>query len=366
MAKKGIMTPLLRRSVRAFTFLAVALALGLIAPVASAAVTIPAAAQPQLAVTTEGRVFLTYGQGKDVFVVRSDDGGITFTPPVKVATAPALMLGMRRGPRIAAQGDIVTVTLPTKNLLAYASADGGLTWTGPTTINDVPESAREGLHDLAVSPNGRMFATWLDLRLGAMALFAAESADGGSTWTRNETLYRSPEVSICECCHPTALYDTAGNLAVMWRNWLGGSRDLWLMTRTAGSKPFSAPIKQGNGTWKLNGCPMDGGDIVTRPEGGFDTVWQREGGIFFQSGAAPELRISTGRQPVATRLGSGTLVVWQKGTDLWSAQLSANRVAEPPALLASGARFAVMVALPKGGALLAYEHGADIVVEQHE
>ena len=348
----------------ALALFGIAFAFAHTAPVAFAAVTFPTAAQPQLAVTVEGRVFLTYGSGKEIFVVRSDDGGITFAPPVKVATAPALMLGMRRGPRVAAHGDRVTVTFPAKDLLAYTSADAGLTWTGPIIVNDGPDSAREGLHDLAVAPDGRLFATWLDLRLGKMALFIAESADSGRTWTHNELLYRSPEVSICECCHPTALFDVAGNLAVMWRNWLGGSRDLWLLTRPAGSPRFSAPVKQGEGTWKLNGCPMDGGDIVARNNGTFDTVWQRAGEIFLQSGASPELRLATGRQPVAARLATGTLVVWQQGADLWSAQLSSANAAGAPALLASGARFPALVALPSGGAVLAYEHGPDIVVEQ--
>ena len=329
-----------------------------------AATTFAAAAQPRLAVTTDSRVFLAYGSGKEIFVARSDDNGTTFSAPVKVATVPALMLGMRRGPRVAAHGDRVTVTLNTKDLLAFSSADAGRTWTGPVTINDAPESAREGLHDLAVAPDGRAFATWLDLRLGKTALFAAESTDGGRTWSRNEPLYRSPEISICECCHPSALFDAAGNLAVMFRNSLDGSRDLWLMTRPAGSKQFSAPLKQGEGTWKLKGCPMDGGDIVARTGGAFDTVWQRDGEIFFRSGPTPEFRLAAGKQPVAAPLATGTLVVWQQGADLWSAQLSSAHIAVPPTPLATGARFPTLVALPRGGALLAYEHGPDIVVER--
>src|SRR5688500_12990940 len=121
---------------------------------------IPNAAQPQLAAATDGRVWLTYGtagdvltarpdhgagqhghgadhkdggqrkagndhksgggHGKmaetsrpagDIFVARSDDGGVTFAAPIKVAAVPNLMLAMRRGPRIAAHGDRVTVTV---------------------------------------------------------------------------------------------------------------------------------------------------------------------------------------------------------------------------------------------------------------
>ncbi len=323
------------------------------------------AAQPRLAADASGRVFLAYADGVDVFVVRSDDDGGTFSAPVKVASVPGLKLGMRRGPRIAVRGEAVTVTVQTNELIAFTSLDAGRSWTGPVTVNDVAGSAREGLHDLAVAPDGRLFATWLDLRSGKTALYGAESTDAGRSWTPNSAVYRSPEISICECCHPTAVFDEAGNLAVMWRNWLGGSRDLWLVTRAAGSAKFSEPVKQGQGTWKLNGCPMDGGDIIVRGRGVFDTVWQRAGDVILQAGTAPELRLSGGKQPVATALGDATLIVWQKGTTLWSAERAANGTVSAPQQLATGARFPVLVSLPgHAGALLAYEQGAEVVVER--
>jgi hypothetical protein len=141
------------------------------------------AAQPQLFAAADGRVWLVYGQatsgqgapsaghdhkaasvdgGKqkghhppgragDVFVACSQDGGATFALSVKVAHVPQLMLGNRRGPRIAADGDRLTVTVIAHELTAFTSNDAGATWSGPITINDVPTSAREGLHDLAGS-----------------------------------------------------------------------------------------------------------------------------------------------------------------------------------------------------------------------
>jgi hypothetical protein len=329
----------------------------LLSVVSAPAAEFPDAAQPRLAPAGGDRVFLAFGQGADVFVIRSDDRGATFGAPVKVATVPGLMLGMRRGPRIAAHGDTVTVTLNQKELLAYSSADAGLTWTGPVIVNDVPTSAREGLHDLALSPDGRVFITWLDLRLGKMALFAAESTDAGRTWTPNTPIYRSPEISICECCHPSVHFDAAGNLAVMFRNSLDGSRDLWLMTRPAGAKEFSTPRKQGEGTWKLKGCPMDGGDILPGADGQFASVWQRDGEIFFQAPTGPERSIARGKQPIAAPLTAGALLVWQQGPDLWSATLPASsRAPVTPALIAASARSPVIVALPDHrGTVIAFE-----------
>ncbi|MEN9637388.1 MAG: hypothetical protein RL077_5792 [Verrucomicrobiota bacterium] len=316
---------------------------------------IPNAAQPQLAVGTAGRVWLAYGQAKDIYVARSDDGGKSFAPAVKVASAPTLMLGMRRGPRIVAYGDRVTVTAIAAELIAFHSTDGGRSWSEPVTINDVPTSAREGLHDLAVGPDGRAFVTWLDLRNGKTEMFGAESTDAGRTWEKNEPIYRSPDKSICECCHPTALFDAQGNLAVMWRNSIEGSRDMWITTRASGAKQFTAAKKLGDGTWKLTGCPMDGGKIVAVGDGKFGSVWQRAGEVFFAPAGGAEVLLGKGKQPVAVARGAEMFVLWQQGNDL----VSTTGVGKgEPTKRAADARFAVVVNLPGNrGTVLAYEQG---------
>ena len=58
--------------------------------------------------------------------------------------------------------------------------------------------------------------------------------------------------------------DAQGRVAVMWRNWLNGSRDMFAALSSDGGKTFATAQKLGSGTWKLNGCPMDGGSIAVR------------------------------------------------------------------------------------------------------
>ena len=237
-----------------FRFFSVLL-LTVVATTAAPATEFPDAAQPQLAATAAGRVYLAYGRGPEIFVARSDDAGTTFSSPVRVAALPSLMLRRRRGPRIAAHGDTVTVTAMAGELFAFHSKDAGKTWRGPVLINDVPRSAREGLNALAVAPDGRLFTTWLDLRdlPGARTqLFASESADGGATWSANHLVYRAPAGhTVCECCHPSAHFNARGDLAVMWRNGVDDARDMWSTTRPAGSRDFTPAAKLGTGTWLL-------------------------------------------------------------------------------------------------------------------
>ena len=324
---------------------------------ASERIEIPRAEQPQLCASNDGTIWLTYGQKGAVFVAESTDAGATFSPGREIGNLSDLSFGMRRGPRIAAHGDSVTVTVPGDELMAYASHDRGKSWTGPVVVNDTPSSAREGLHDLTVAPDGRLFVTWLDQRNGAMQLWAAESADGGTIWAKNQLVYRSPDKSVCECCHPSALFDGEGNLAVMWRNSISGARDLWMAVRRKGETDFSTAKKLGSGTWPLNACPMDGGRIIALGGGRFASVWQRAGEVFYAPLDGPELRIGKGRQPVATTRSGITTVYFQDGTDLVSVEVGSNNPL--PAKHAANARFASAVQfLDNGAAVLAYEQDA--------
>lgn len=323
--------------------------------------------QPQLFVAADGRVWLTYAQSGDIFVTSSNDEGTTFAEPTKVASVPHLMVGMRRGPRIVARAERVTVTAIAHELLAFHSDDGGKTWSQPVAINDVPTSAREGLHDVAIGPTGELFVTWLDLRSGNMELWSAQSTDNGNTWRKNEPLYRSPDGAICTCCHPSALYDETGNLAVMWRNSIAGCRDMWIAARFRGSDTFSTPRKLGEGSWKIDGCPMDGGRIIGLGHGRFATVWQRAGEVFFCPEQGAEISLGEGKHPVAVIAGESPVFVWQKGADLC---LQRGFKSEPEKR-AGDARFPVLISLANNrSALLAYEHvtpaGTRVAVERLE
>lgn len=334
--------------------------LGAFATVAGVAAEFSNAAQPQLAAGADGRVWVAFGRNGEILVAPSNDGGETFATPARVAALPSLQLGRRRGPRIVAHGDTLTVTVMAGDFFAFRSKDAGKTWTGPVPINDVPRAAREGLHALAVAPDGHLFATWLDLRGTRMQLFSSESADGGATWSANQLVYRAPEGdSICECCHPSALYDARGDLTVMWRNAVGGARDMWTATRPAGSTTFGPPAKLGEGTWVLKACPMDGGLVFSEGDR-FATIWQREGAVFFARRGEPEKKLAAGTQPVAVATPGASLALWQQGTDLFAAELSGE---SKPQLFARGARFASVLAVPPANRILvAYERGPDVVV----
>jgi len=72
------------------------------------------------------------------------------------------------------------------------STDGGQTWSAPVRVNDDAAGTRafQWFGTMSVSPEGRIDAVWNDTRVSAdstvSALYYASSYDGGATWSPNE------------------------------------------------------------------------------------------------------------------------------------------------------------------------------------
>jgi hypothetical protein len=277
--------------------------------------------QPQVAVDAAGAVHVVYGIGDSVRYQRSTDAGQTFSETAEVAVIPNMSLGMRRGPRIAAaKGGICVTAIGGKqgkgrdgDVVAMRSADGGKTWSQPVAVNDAADSAREGLHAMAPAPDGRLCCVWLDLRNRKTDLMASCSTDGGSTWGANVLVYRSPDGSVCECCHPSVAIDREGRILVLWRNSLGGARDMYLASSSDGGSTFSDAAKLGAGTWPLDACPMDGGAIAVTADGKAAAVWRREKTVYLSiDGQSEERRLGPGEQPSIAATKEGLFIVWLK------------------------------------------------------
>lgn len=277
------------------------------------------ALQPQLAVAPSGKVHVVFGAGNSIYYTGSADGR-AFRAPVKVAQLEKLALRMRRGPRIVATDDVIAITAishTTGTLHGWTSTDGGTTWREGGALNTAAKSAREGLHAMAGDGRGLVALTWLDLRSGGMELWNRVSRDGGRTWEPEVRVYASPDGHICECCHPSVGVGPQGEIAAMWRNWLGGARDMWAAVSTDGGKTFPQPQKLGTGSWPLKGCPMDGGALTYDPTGALATVWRREGTVYSASAGAPEKTLAAAaQQPVIARTRNGLTVAYEKGGEI--------------------------------------------------
>jgi hypothetical protein len=316
--------------------------------------------QPQLAALGP-RVYVTYGADNTIGVARSDDGGDTFQSPVRLPVSGRMSLGMHRGPRVAATTSAVLVTavIGTKgggadgDVLLYRSGDRGTSWGVPTVINDVPGSAREGLHAMAANAAGLVVVAWLDLRDKGTRIYAAISRDHGATWVPDVLVYASPSGSVCECCHPSIAIDAQGTVAVMFRNSVDGNRDMYV-ARSGSDGRFASAAKVGTESWLLNACPMDGGGIGFGTNG-LVAAWRRDTSVYLTTPQAPERRLGPGRDPAIATAGTHVDLAWSAPEGLQLVRDSGKPVSLGPG------RFPALLAFPDR-TILAFENQGSVEV----
>lgn len=264
---------------------------------------------PKLATDKSGIVHLVYGIGDSIMYSFSSDNGNSFSSPEVIDVVPGLYSFAMRGPQIAAaaNGIIVTAGTSAGNIYSYFKQNDK--WQKGGRVNDVDTVAKEGL--MALSADGNLaFAVWLDLRGNKRnKIEGASSDDGGKTWSKNKLIYQSPDSSVCECCKPSV--EVKGNkVYVMFRNWLQGNRDLYLVTSTDGGASFGNAQKLGNDSWRLDGCPMDGGGVAVNDDGKVQTVWRRKNIIYSDVPGNKETELATGRNCTLVSFNDHFIYAW--------------------------------------------------------
>lgn len=208
---------------------------------------------------------------------RSDDGGKTWTLPVRVdGGRPAYRFGAGDA-RIVAEGDAVFALWarpgkgPMKSgpLTVARSLDGGKTWAPAASPSDGTPFGRR-FPALAVS-SGVVHAVWLD-RESKSKVLASRSDDGARSWSSPVTL----DPDACECCWNAALAAGDGAVYALYRG--KNPRDMGAVVSRDGGKTWSKPAAAGPFGWGFNGCPHVGGALASTRRGLSALVWTGKDG----------------------------------------------------------------------------------------
>ncbi|MDN3584962.1 hypothetical protein [Mucilaginibacter flavus] len=274
--------------------------------------------QPQVSVDGKGIVRVVFGAADQMFCATSTDHGTSFGKPLLVAKLPEMHLGMSRSPQFASSKhySVITAMDKTGNIHWYQLNHATAKWKYMGMINDLKGSAPEGLMNIAADDKDNFYAVWLDTRTGKQnQVYFSSLKVKALQWSKNIMAYQSPDQHVCECCRPSiAVKGTS--VALMFRNWLNGSRDLYVTRSSDQGKTFSPAVKMGMDTWKLNGCPMDGGGLRISPSNAVQTVWQRKGDIFYATPGDPETYLAKGRTCSIAGNGTNPLITYQTGDTL--------------------------------------------------
>ncbi|MBK5269711.1 MAG: exo-alpha-sialidase, partial [Bacteroidia bacterium] len=235
--------------------------------------------------------------------------------PVLISVLPELVASHMRGPQIAVSDNAIIVTAANSagDIFCYSKNIQG-NWKPTSRVNDIDTVAKEGLMALGADGNNS-FAVWLDLRDKHNKIFGARSADGGVTWSKNIMIYTSPDTTVCECCKPSVIMK-GNNVYVMFRNWLNGNRDLYLIQSSDEGNSFSEAQKLGKGSWALNGCPMDGGGLALADNQIVQTVWRRENKIFSCEPGKRETELGEGKSCTIESVAGKNVFAWTENGEV--------------------------------------------------
>jgi hypothetical protein len=219
--------------------------------------------------------------GRVTEYVRSEDGGATWSPPVRVGEGQLPAEVAHRGmdaQLAAAPGGRKLVAVWTAygkenrfgrgRLVTAVSSDGGKTWhAGPNPADD----GSEGDHafaDVATDDAGTFHLAWLDARAGGRkGLLYARSDDGGATWSPNVLVKRD----TCECCWTTIATAPAGKVFILFRD--KDPRDMAVVRSDDGGGTWNNPVRVGAFDWDFGGCPHVGGGLAVTPAALHAVVW---------------------------------------------------------------------------------------------
>lgn len=271
--------------------------------------TIAAGQMPNISTDNSGIVHLVYGSGDSILYSSSSDKGASFSSPTVISVLAELAASHMRGPQIATttNGLVVTACTNQGNIFSFTRDETGK-WSQAIKVNDVDTVAKENLMALSADGNNT-FAVWLDLRDGHNRIYGAKSGDGGKSWSKNFLIYTSPDTTVCECCKPSVVVK-GNNVYVMFRNWLNGNRALYLIQSSNGGNSFGQAQKLGDGSWALNGCPMDGGGLVISKNGNAETVWNRKGVIYACEPGREESKLGEGKNCTMESINGKNVYAW--------------------------------------------------------
>lgn len=264
---------------------------------------------PNMSGSESGDIHLVFGEGDSILYSFSSDKGKTFSSPELVSVVKKLAASHMRGPQIAVTTDGVAVTACNNsgNIFSFVKEKSG-TWSAAVRVNDVDTIAKENLMALTADGNN-VFAVWLDLRNKHNQIFGSRSTDGGRSWSKNTLIYASPDTTVCECCKPSVAMK-GNNISVMFRNWLDGNRDMYLIQSSDDGVSFGQAQKIGTGSWALNGCPMDGGGLALDKSGNAQIVFQRKASIYACEPGKDEKEIGKGRHCTLESVNGKNVYAW--------------------------------------------------------
>jgi len=234
------------------------------------------------------------------WVARSGDGGLTFDEPTKIAGGHTFQTSLAVDADTGRLFASWLQSNPTASMCALCFAetglpivvsrsdDGGRTWSQPVRVSD-GDRMRVGAPSLAVDSDGNPAVLYLDYggdRVdwenlpgtydGTFTLVLARSGDEGLRWDAGRVVDADvvpPRRFVVYLpVHPAFAIAANGDMYAVWADARSGDSDILLRRSTDDGKTWSSPVRANRGTVG-DGIPQDMPSVGVAPAGRVDVVY---------------------------------------------------------------------------------------------
>lgn len=302
----------------------------------------PGAAQPDLIVTPDGRLLLSWISAQPGRRHALQFAAYTDTwqsAPKTIAVGQSLFVNWADTPHLAATADgalwVHWLQKSADKPYAYdvmlsRSINQGLNWSGPVMAHDDGTTTEHGFVSMWPASRDTLGIAWLDGRNTGGGEHMAAGSGGAMTLraaTFNSLLQRTSDAeldaSTCDCCQTDAVMTAKGALVVYRDRTPQEIRDIYT-TRLDGTV-WSAPKPVHVDNWTMPACPVNGPSIAAQDNTAY-VAW------YTAANNTPTLRIArsmdagdTFAAPVELARGNdvqGRVDVAFDGEQVWVAWLS--------------------------------------------
>jgi hypothetical protein len=299
------------------------------------------------AVDEKGKLHLVYFSGEpsggDAWYVTSQDGGTTYSEPLRVNSQPSAVLGASsaRGPHLALGngGRVHAIWMGSSKARPRAPLNPAMPADSPfngtpllyayldATAKSFTEQrnlmtktvALDGDSAVAADRSGNVYVVWHAQLPGGKgekdrSVWLTRSKDAGATFSEERNVLTEP-TGACACCSVIAQTATNGDIAILYRSAVEpAKRGMRLLHSNDRGETFKLTAID---EWTVPMCPMSTASIISTTKG-FLGAWEVEGRIGFGRlpGASSEQlsgKVTRKHPSLAIDSKGETLLAWVEG-----------------------------------------------------
>ncbi len=229
--------------------------------------------RPRISLSADGNPIVLFGKGSQGYLYVAKGNGTNFNVPVSILPSGLnTYLSYWTGPDLATTGDTVIVVfkaLPYENGKVYIvrSIDGGLSFSDTIRV-DSHDSGMAWMPAIDMSESGKIVLTYMahDGVSADPSYVYSMSTDAGLNFSPEIIIDSAIPGEACDCC-PAEIVIKDDSEVLLYRNNDANVRDIFGVYSSDGGSNFNGADNVDQMNWDLDYCPSTGPDGAITPEG---------------------------------------------------------------------------------------------------